>query len=285
MMGLLLILHLTQLSPRLVRPASRLHRVPWTPLDSKPPINPSDSNDEPFAPKRLQKYSNVKDPFAFLTFFDTIFVIDDSGSMACKYWKEAADVLRKITPTCTAHDKDGIDLYFSNHKSAHKTQHHMAPHGHQFNRGTPTGARLRSILRPYVDGLPSPKDKSSNIDNAKPINIIVITDGEPTDDPDFVFAKYARDLDKLGAPVHQVGIQFFQVGNLDGAAEALQHLDNLFGPTNDVRDMVDTVSWDFDPDQRLCAKTLSANTVLKVVLGAVIRRLDKQHSVRTVSAV
>ncbi|KAL7912841.1 hypothetical protein GGI35DRAFT_264535 [Trichoderma velutinum] len=275
----------------------------YSTLDPAPsPAGPADSKDSlvptPYIPERLQKYSNGEDPFAFLSFFDTIFVIDDSGSMAGKSWKEAADVLRTITPICTAHDKDGIDLYFLNHKSTNKTPDGKAPHGYynietpeeiteifktvQPNRGTPTGGRLRTILRPYVDGLPSPKDKSRNIDDVKPINIIVITDGEPTDDPDFVIAKYARDLDKLDAPVHQVGIQFFQVGNLDGAAEALQRLDNLFGPTSEVRDMVDTVSWDATPSKRFRSKTLSADTILKVVLGAVIRRLDKLPAVKEV---
>ncbi|KAL6809097.1 hypothetical protein GGI42DRAFT_230541 [Trichoderma sp. SZMC 28013] len=276
-------------------------KAPSNPYDSKAPTNPFDSPDdliaEPQVPERLHKYSNGEDPFAFLSFFDTVFLIDDSGSMAGKSWNEAADVLRAITPICTAHDKDGIDLYFLNHKSSNRQPKGKGSYGYynietpeeiteifktvQPNNGTPTGARLRTILKPYVDGLPTPQDKSRDIDDVKPINVIVITDGAPSDDPDPVIEKYAKALDRLDAPVHQVGIQFFQVGNLPGAAEALQHVDNLFGSASDVRDMVDTVSWDANPHRRFRPKTLSADTILKVVLGAVIRRLDKLPAVKT----
>ncbi|KAK4070142.1 uncharacterized protein Triagg1_6563 [Trichoderma aggressivum f. europaeum] len=275
-------------------------KAPSNPYDSKAPANPFDSPDdliaEPQVPEHLQKYSNGEDPFAFLSHFDTVFLIDDSGSMEGKSWNEAADVLRAITPICTFHDKDGIDLYFLNHRSSKKQPEGKGQYGYynietpeeiteifktvQPNNGTPTGARLRTILRPYVLGLPTPKDKFRNIDDVKPINIIVITDGAPSDDPDAVIRKYAKDLDELDAPVHQVGIQFFQVGSLPGAAEALQHLDDLFGSSSDVRDMVDTVSWDANPSRRFRPRTLSADTILKVVLGAVIRRLDKLPAVK-----
>ncbi|KAL5094322.1 hypothetical protein Trisim1_006911 [Trichoderma cf. simile WF8] len=276
-------------------------KAPSNPYDSKAPVNPFDSPEdmiaEPHVPERLHKYSNDEDPFAFLSYFDTIFVIDDSGSMTTgKRWEEVAGVLRAITPICTAHDKDGIDLYFLNHKSkAENTPEGKAPYGYynietpeeiteifrkvKPNGMTPTGSRLRSILRPYVGGLPTPKDKSRNIDDVKPINIIVITDGEPSDDPNLVIKKYAEDLDRLDAPVHQVGIQFFQVGDAPKAAEALQELDDF---AKSFRDMVDTVSWDANPSRPFRPKTLSADTILKVVLGAVIRRLDKLPTVKKV---
>ncbi|KAH0525272.1 hypothetical protein TsFJ059_007662 [Trichoderma semiorbis] len=273
-------------------------KAPSNPYDSKAPVNPFDSPEdviaEPHVPERLQKYSNDEDPFAFLSYFDTVFVIDDSGSMTGKSWEEVAGVLRAITPICTAHDKDGIDLYFLNHQSkAKNTPEGKAPYGYynietpeeiaeifhkvKPNGMTPTGSRLRSILRPYVGGLPTPKEKSRNIDDVKPINIIVITDGEPSDDPNPVIEKYAKDLDKLDAPVHQVGIQFFQVGNVAKAAEALQSLDDF---AKSFRDMVDTVSWDANPSRPFRPKTLSADTILKIVLGAVIRRLDKLPTVK-----
>lgn len=54
------------------------------------------------------------DPYAFLSSFDTVFLIDDSGSMAGRSWRETGDAIRAITPICTSHDSDGIDLYFLN---------------------------------------------------------------------------------------------------------------------------------------------------------------------------
>jgi hypothetical protein len=55
------------------------------------------------------------DPYAFLKSFDTVFLIDDSGSMAGRSWKETGKALETITPICTQRDADGIDIYFLNH--------------------------------------------------------------------------------------------------------------------------------------------------------------------------
>ncbi|EUC26656.1 hypothetical protein COCCADRAFT_51906, partial [Bipolaris zeicola 26-R-13] len=59
--------------------------------------------------------SSDSDPYSFLKSFDTIFLVDDSGSMAGHSWRETQEALETITPICTAHDEDGIDIYFLNH--------------------------------------------------------------------------------------------------------------------------------------------------------------------------
>ncbi|KAH8627376.1 hypothetical protein IG631_17144 [Alternaria alternata] len=55
------------------------------------------------------------DPYDFLKSFDTVFLIDDSGSMAGRSWKDTAAALEKIATICTQRDADGIDIYFLNH--------------------------------------------------------------------------------------------------------------------------------------------------------------------------
>jgi hypothetical protein len=45
----------------------------------------------------------------------------------------------------------------------------------------------------------------------KPVNFVVITDGAPTDDPETVIMTAARRLDQGRFPISQVGIQFVQV--------------------------------------------------------------------------
>ncbi|MCJ1463359.1 hypothetical protein MMC07_001966 [Pseudocyphellaria aurata] len=210
------------------------------------------------------------DPFAFLSTFDTAFLIDDSYSMTGRSWEEVAAVLKSITPICTAHDADGIDIYFLNKSddqqfrnvtSADKVDRifkSVRPMG-----ATPTGARLDAILTPYLADLRTLGDK------LKPLNIIVITDGQPTDDPQSVIVKTAKRLDDLEAPPWQVGIQFFQVGQDKGATEALRHLDDgLVSRNGGIRDIVDTVPWN--------GVRLNADGILKVVLGAVNRRLDRK---------
>ncbi|KAL2694402.1 hypothetical protein Neosp_000979 [[Neocosmospora] mangrovei] len=228
----------------------------------------------------LASITSAEDKYAFLSTFDTIFVIDDSGSMSGRSWRETRDALAAITPICTAHDPDGIDVYFLNHRSHGSGSEGQAPGGYYnlrdaqqveclFNSvrpsgATPTGNRLQSILKPYIASLSRRPD---SMDTTKPVNVIVITDGAASDDPESIIVHNARKLDNLDAPPHQVGIQFFQVGNEYGAADALRQLDDGLVEQG-IRDMVDTATWS--------TNGLKADGILKVVLGAVVRRLDRQ---------
>jgi hypothetical protein len=224
--------------------------------------------------------TNDNDKYAFLSTFDTVFLIDDSGSMAGSNWDEVQQVLRQIAPVCTARDKDGIDLYFLNHKS--KKECGGKAKGGYYNITssrtiddifsavrpsfqTPTGHRLNNILKPYVEDL----QKARDMEDVKPINVIVITDGCPSDDPEGIIVQHAKKLDKLDAPLYQVGIQFFQVGNNYEAREALQELDDGLAKYG-IRDMVDTATWNASGGR------LSADGILKVVLGAVVRKIDRK---------
>ena len=133
---------------------------------------------------------------------------------------------------------------------------------------TMTGTRLDGILRAYFKGLELNKD---TMENVKPLNIIVITDGEPHDDVESVVIQAARKLDKLDAPPYQLGIQFFQVGNDPKAAKSLAELDDEICKAKDLRDIVDTVP--MGPDG-----FLSSEKILKTLLGAVVKKWDR-HSV------
>lgn len=238
----------------------------------------------------IASVTTPEDKYAFLTTFDTIFVIDDSGSMAGRSWRETRNALRAITPICTDHDADGIDLYFLNHRSAGSTPSGKAPGGYYniqsadqvqqlFERvrpsaATPTGTRLQHILKPYLESL---SRHAKNMEDVKPVNVIVITDGCPTDDPEAVIVQHAKKLDKLEAPPYQVGIQFFQVGDEAGASRALRELDDDLAEQG-IRDMVDTVTWDASAVNS--NRELTADGILKVVLGAVVRRLDRKTTGR-----
>jgi len=253
------------------------------------PITNRPASSSPSDASRISvaSLSTPEDPYAFLSTFDTVFVIDDSGSMAGPSWHEVKKALRAITPICTAHDDDGVDVYFLNAKnpasqdgvggwknirSAEQVEslfNHVRPGG-----GTPIGTRINQIMKSYLRAYEQAIAANGDPDNSgvKPVNMIVITDGVPTDDPESVIVSIAKRLDKANAPPYQVGIQFFQVGNERGAAEALQELDDsLADKAGGLRDMVDTVTWSSRAEQNL-----TANGVLKVVLGAVVRRLDRK---------
>lgn len=215
------------------------------------------------------------DAYAFLAEFDTIFLIDDSGSMAGSRWRQTADALMTVTPICTAHDRDGVDIYFLNQPdmNSHKNVTSASAVQEIFNTVRPggstlTGMRLNTIVREHIEQY----EKAPA--STKPVNIICITDGEPSDDVEHVIIKLAQKLDALDAPAWQVGIQFFQVGNDPDATKHLKQLDDELAEVagdRDLRDMVDTV-----PFTNAEGARLSGDGILKVVLGAVTRRLDRR---------
>lgn len=257
-----------------------------------------DSSSSPFislrsaspAPSIRSYLSTSEDKYAFLRKFDTKFLIDDSGSMQGRRWQEVAGVLRAITPICTERDADGIDVYFINHNAPGGYKNIRTPEQvDQLFRstkpigGTMTGWRINQILLPEVVKFEEAvrtlkkqmKNKDAIIDtteiDVKPVNLIVITDGEAQDDVESYIKALAQRLDNVSAPAWQIGIQFFQVGDDAKADAALRQLDD--GLTG-VRDMVDKVSW---TDREGSEKTLSADGILKTVLGAVHRRLDRME--------
>ncbi|PBP17028.1 hypothetical protein BUE80_DR012191 [Diplocarpon rosae] len=226
-----------------------------------------------------------EDPYSFLGTFDTVLLIDDSGSMAGRSWREVGQAISTIAPIVTKHDSDGIDVYFMNHISSHagSTSEGVAAGGYRgikraatvheiFERvrpqgGTPTGIRLHTILKPYLTRLESEMAAGREV---KPLNLIVLTDGVPSDDVESVLLSAAKKLDKLEAPPFQVGVQFFQVGNEDGAKEALEELDDGLSELVEggVRDIVDTVTWTGGRSSSDGGIGLSGDGILKAVLGS-----------------
>lgn len=231
--------------------------------------------------------------YAFLGDFDTIFIVDDSSSMKGSRWREAEEAIAAIAPICTRYDRDGIDIYFLNHRPHGRNQprdyysrvktaaevrtifDQASPSG-----GTRVGKRLFDILDPYVWRVTRMSKAARNADGSlqdpglyvKPVNIIVITDGEFTDNAESVIKMVARDLDQPGlrALPWQVGIQFFQIGNDANVRRYLQLLDDELGRDERMRDIVDTVPWRGRKGQML-----DAEGILKCVLGAVNKKYDR----------
>ncbi|RDL39723.1 Uncharacterized protein BP5553_04063 [Venustampulla echinocandica] len=237
--------------------------------------------------------SSGEDPYSFLSTFDTTLLIDDSGSMAGRSWREVSQALSTIAPIVTAHDNDGIDVYFMNHKSSDvgAPSDGIASGGYRGIKraatvteifatvrpqgGTPTGTRVHNILKPYLAKLEKDTEEGKEV---KPLNLIVLTDGVPSDDVESVLVSAAKKLDKLDAPPFQVGVQFFQVGNEQGAKEALEELDdelcNLV--EGGVRDIVDTVTWTGGASSSEGGVGLTGESIMKVLLGSVVKRLDRR---------
>ena len=215
----------------------------------------------------------TEDPYADLKNYDTLFLVDDSGSMAGRSWRECSEALRAIAPICTAHDADGIDLRFLNtpqqphfsniteSSTVHEIFQTVRPHS-----STPTGDVLRGILEEYLERYRLDR-------KIKRMNVIVITDGEPSDDLEGTLRDVGEELVSLRMRSDQLGVQFLQVGNEPGAKEYLQYLDDNLVKENrgkPYKDFVDTEPWN--------PAGLTAERILKVILGAVHRRRDNMAS-------
>lgn len=224
-----------------------------------------------------------------------------------KRWEQTRKALEAIVPICTAHDSDGIDIYFLNTPDSLKFLNvtsldavreifgKVSPGG-----ATMTGKRLGDIIGPYLEKLEehhrAERDSTVIIRTTKtntntetkikikikPLNIIVITDGCPTDGKrlESVIVEAATKLDNLESPGWQVGIQFFQVGGDRNARQSLMLLDDKLKDNYQIRDMVDTVPWKEDEaqheQQQEEQSRFDGPFILKVVTGAVNRRLDRR---------
>ncbi|KAL7624264.1 hypothetical protein AAE478_005824 [Parahypoxylon ruwenzoriense] len=257
---------------------------------SPPPPYSQDEATEP------PSGNTVDNQYAFLKEFNTIFLIDDSLSMKGSRWKETQKAIATILPICVEHDEDGIDVYFLNHRTSDAGDESRGAAGTGYRNvksvqvvqnmfkyvkpslATPTGRRLDHILRSYLRRYESQVHRTGDVYCVPPINIIVITDGQPTDEPGEIIAQAARRLDDIHAPPHQIGIQFFQVGRDPGATAALKELDDELCHKEGTRDMVDTAT--FNGATKADQPTLTAEGILKVVLGAVKRKLDRTVLIR-----
>ncbi len=170
-----------------------------------------------------------EDPLDLLKTFDTIVVVDDSGSMdltpdgrpdAPSRWEEARDALAGVVHLAAAKDADGIDVHFLNSErylegctdpaQVRELFAAVRPQG-----PTPLGMKLEMLLLAYLDEIETYKENkarggaaaaaSSGKLEPKKRNYIIITDGAPSDDVEDVVISIARRLDQGRFPLSQIG--------------------------------------------------------------------------------
>ncbi|KAJ7160907.1 hypothetical protein C8R46DRAFT_1105909 [Mycena filopes] len=237
-------------------------------------------------PMRKQSLENALE---VLRDYDTVILMDDSSSMqsfgskksVITRWEEAGLALAALAETVQTYDEDGMDIHFLNHKgkalnmtSAEKVQdlfNSVTPNGQ-----TLTGKCLDKLLKAYltklegadIDAEGTPRDKETN-EAIKPVNFIVITDGESTDDPKSVIVAAGVRLKAMrNLPLTQLGIQFVQVGDDSTATKALKNLDDELEKEG-IPDIVDTT-----PYSKL--NPLTSDGLIKVLLGGINRRVDNE---------
>ncbi|KAI0331305.1 hypothetical protein GY45DRAFT_1345436 [Cubamyces sp. BRFM 1775] len=226
--------------------------------------------------RQPMRQNTIEDALETLRKYNTVIIVDDSGSMSKGgLWTEARDALAALADVASKYDTDGIDVCFLNNKKTGTNMTSALQIRRMFDsvlpRGaTPIGEKLEELLLFYLDSLDAAKASGGQaaVRNIKPVNYIVLTDGVPTDDPASVIAAAAKRLDDGRYPLSQVGIQFVQIGSHRAATEYLRTLDDELQGEYHVRDIVDTTPY--------LGGRLNADTIIKILLGGINRRVDKR---------
>ncbi|PFH49798.1 hypothetical protein AMATHDRAFT_146821 [Amanita thiersii Skay4041] len=205
----------------------------------------------------------------------SVVLVDDSSSMYGRLWPAAREALAGVVEVNSKYSTEGVDVYFMNNTRSELNLKSGTAVRQLFNSvipqgETPTGARLEDLFKIYLPLIENPKS------TYRPITLIVITDGEPTDDPKGVIASAARRLDQQKVPFGRFGIQFVQIGDDPDAAEALRELDDDIEAEYGVRDMVDSTR--YHPSN----PEFTVDTMTKVLFGAIDTHLDESGSVRAI---
>ncbi|KAI1486450.1 hypothetical protein F4809DRAFT_627297 [Biscogniauxia mediterranea] len=228
-----------------------------------------------------------EESLSFLSFFETLFLIDDSTHMK-RQWIDVSALIQAVAPVCLKYDENGIDIYFVNHRpmlffpgmSIRKSgyNHIGKVHGDSGKdsaqgifRGVKPGgkcklgSRLNGLMSWYIDQLKADPQRA-------PLNIIVITAGISDDDFQGPLIAAAKELDAMKAPEHQLGVMLFQLGDNEEARKAFEHADDEMWKTAGTRDIVDTVAW------RGWPASFTSDDMAKAVLGAVSKKMDGAKS-------
>lgn len=219
-----------------------------------------------------------EDPLAMLSRYDTVVLVDDSGSMEM-FWDETRDALTGLVAQAICYDSDGIDLHFFNDVRASTYGCRTTQQVEEIfrrvepRRSTPTSNAMKRVLDPYLQKLYQSKTNGIQV---KPMNLIVLTDGAPDrgQSPEEMIVEMGKFLDGGRYPLSQIGISFIQIGNDEEAARHLTALDDDLKTKYRIRDIVDCTPYQASDPSRVGA--ISADFILKALLGGVNRKIDKQ---------
>ena len=203
------------------------------------------------------------DIFNRLIMFDTVFIVDDTGSMikaahenepeGQSRWDATKQALGHIIGRAAPKDEDGIDIRFL--KSTDLDGYQMKSveevmelvkkvnmfddrrgggtffEEHLQDEISPRREEYRQYFEQYAAYNRKTRADRARLVKPQPpkkLNLIVITDGQADDKQeveDYII-ETARELDTLKAPAAQIGIQFVQIGEDEDAKKFLKRLDD-----------------------------------------------------------
>lgn len=194
--------------------------------------------------------------FSRLAMFDTVFIIDDTSSMQfavnsndksdppLSRWSVLENCLQYIAEIAIKHDKDGVDIQFLKmtelngnditdptviFEKLEKVRKHLDQP--KCAGGTVFYDALDEAIEPRLENYREyVKAKAAKLrpQRPKPMNLIVLTDGEADDNQEvrWYLAGVGVELTDMRAPPRQIGIQFVQIGDDEKSALWLEEMDD-----------------------------------------------------------
>jgi Mg-chelatase subunit ChlD len=173
---------------------------------------------------------------------DIIIAIDKSGSMSTPYkgttrFGYAQEQTEAIARKAAEYDADGIDVIVFN--NSHKQYSNVTPDkvAQVFKENEPSGGtNTADMLKAVFDGYFTRKTAGE----AKPITLVVVTDGAPNPGTEAAVKQTIIDATKKMDADEEIGVQFIQVGDDAGARAFLKSLDDDLQGLGAKFDIVDT---------------------------------------------
>lgn len=196
---------------------------------------------------------------------DFIVLVDKSGSMGEPYkagskqtrWEHAQEACLQMARECMKYDDNGITVGIFHNKL--KLYENVTDGAEQLKQifqenqpggSTDTAMAVSKVINEYLDA------KAKDAATAKPIIVVILTDGIPDDEAALV--KVIVDATKKIATREEIGLEFIQVGNDAHAKEFLNRLDNDLTKEGAALDIVNCVDCD-ELGDRLASDVLIAS--------------------------
>ncbi|BGP27538.1 von Willebrand factor, type A domain containing protein [Rhodotorula toruloides] len=219
---------------------------------------------------------------AKLALFDTVLLVDDSGSMAFEENGSRIDdaklVVSRVATAATFFDTDGISVYFLNSKTVgnnvtNEQQAQQLLGGIKFSGLTPLGTSLeQKILQPLLVG---PARQGSL---RKPLLVVCVTDGAPGGEDRHTIVRAItrakRELAQTRFGPDALSVQLAQIGNDLGARQFLGEIDS-HPEVGGLVDVTSNYELEADDFQKTTGQELTPELwLVKLMLGPIDSSYD-----------
>ncbi|KAF8335137.1 hypothetical protein F5887DRAFT_989660 [Amanita rubescens] len=192
--------------------------------------------------------------------YEVLFIVDDSASMRGSRWLEARDALIEIAEYALKLNVRTVSLRFLNNGTYDRGLQGASALMSRFDRvqpngtscagchyipdidrlsmigSTPIGAVLQVVFNEHLNRIDDAVSNPHLYSKIPPLDIIVLTDGVPTDDPASVIASAVRRLKNKRYHPNTMGVQFVQIADDPGARPVL--VDLVKGDNGSIVDTV-----------------------------------------------